>query len=115
MLHFRTDRTDPKPILTKSWKPAEGKERWPHARAAVIAFGEGQGTILHVCIAKNMRETLGKPKAANQSIPTDAEIEAEARQEAAWAGQREAEERWRTELRPRALRLRRSSRGRRRL
>jgi hypothetical protein len=51
-LHFHTDRSDPKPVLAKSWKPAEGKGRCPHARPAVIALGEGQGTFLHVCIAK---------------------------------------------------------------
>ena len=108
-LHFHTDRSDPKPILAKSWKPAEGKERCPHARPAVIALGEGQGTFLHVCIAKKTCEKhWGKAKTAKESIPTDAEIEAEAarkRQEAAWARQRAAEERWRNQLRPRALRL----------
>jgi ParB/RepB/Spo0J family partition protein len=108
-LHFHTDRSDPKPVLAKSWKPAEGKGRCPHARPAVIALGEGQGTFLHVCIAKKTcQKHWGKPKSGKQSIPTDAEIETEAarkRQEAAWARQRAAEERWRTELRPRALRL----------
>jgi ParB/RepB/Spo0J family partition protein len=108
-LHFHTDRSDPKPILAKSWKPAEGKERCPHARPAVIALGEGQGTFLHVCIAKKTcQKHWGKPKAKKDAIPTDAEIEADAaqkRQEAAWARQRAAEERWRTELRSRALRL----------
>jgi ParB/RepB/Spo0J family partition protein len=108
-LHFHTDRSDPKPILAKSWKPAEGRERCPHARPAVIALGEGQGKFLHVCIAKKTCERhWGKPKAPKQSIPTDAEIEAEAerkRQEAAWARQLAAEERWRTALRPHALQL----------
>jgi ParB/RepB/Spo0J family partition protein len=108
-LHFHTDRADPKPILAKSWKPAEGKDRCAHARPAVIALGEGQGTFLHVCVAKKACEKhWGKAKATKDAIPTDAEIEADAarkRQEAAWARQRAAEERWRTELRPRALRL----------
>ena len=108
-LHFHTDRSDPKPILAKSWKPAEGKDRCPHARPAVIALGEGQGTFLHVCIAKKTCEKhWGKPKGAKPSIPTDAEIEADAarkRQEAAWARQRAADERWRTVLRPQALQL----------
>lgn len=107
-LHFHTDKTEPKPILTKSWKPADGKNRCPHARPAVIALGEGQGTFLNVCIAKKACEKhWGKPKAKN-AIPTEAEIEAETarkRQEAQWARQREAEERWRTVLRPRALQL----------
>src|SRR5687768_2766549 len=81
---------------------SEGKERCPHARPAVIALGEGQGTFLHVCIAKKTcQKHWGKPKAEKNAIPTDAEIEADAarkRQEAAWARQRAAEERWRTEL-----------------
>jgi ParB/RepB/Spo0J family partition protein len=108
-LHFHTDKTEPKPILAKSWKPADGKNRCPHARPAVIALGEGQGTFLNVCIAKKTcQKHWGKPKAAKNSIPTDAEIEADAerkRQEAQWARQREAEERWRTQLRPQALQL----------
>ena len=108
-LHFHTDRSDPKPILAKSWRPADGKERCPHARPAVIALGEGQGTFLHVCIAKKRCEKhWAKPRGTQPSIPTDAEIEAQAartRQEAAWARQRAAEEQWRTVLRPHALRL----------
>jgi ParB/RepB/Spo0J family partition protein len=108
-LHFHTDKGEPKPILAKSWKPADGKNRCPHARPAVIALGEGQGTFLNVCIAKKAcQKHWGKPKATKSSIPTDAEIEADAerkRQEAQWARQREAEERWRTQLRPRALQL----------
>jgi hypothetical protein len=108
-LHFHTDRSDPKPVLAKSWKPAEGKDRCAHARPAVIALGEGQGTFLHVCIAKKACEKhWGKPKGGKPSIPSDAEIEADAarkRQEAAWARQRAAEERWRTVLRPHALQV----------
>jgi ParB/RepB/Spo0J family partition protein len=69
-LHFHTDRSDPKPILAKSWKPAEGKERCPHARPAVIALGEGQGTFLHVCIAKKTcQKHWGKPKAEKTRSP----------------------------------------------
>jgi hypothetical protein len=33
-LHVHTDVTDPKPILAKSWKPADGKARCAHARLA---------------------------------------------------------------------------------
>jgi hypothetical protein len=42
-LHFHADKTDPKPILAKSWQPADGKDRCQHARPAVIVLGEGQG------------------------------------------------------------------------
>lgn len=71
--------------------------------------GRRAGQFLHVCIAKKTcQKHWGKPKATKGTIPTDAEIETEAarkRQEAVWARQREAEERWRTTLRPRALQL----------
>ena len=63
----------------------------------------------NVCVAKKTcQKHWGKPKAAKNAIPTEAEIEAEGarkRQEAQWARQREAEEQWRTVLRPRALQL----------
>ena len=108
-LHFHTDKSDPKPILAKSWKPADGKDRCPHARPAVIALGEGQGTFLQVCIAKKTcQKHWGKPQAKATGIPTDSEIEAEAarkRQEAAIARERANQERWRNELRLHALRL----------
>ena len=55
-LTFHTDRSDPKPILAKSWKRAEGKDRCKHARPGVIVLGPGQGTFLQVCIAKKACE-----------------------------------------------------------
>ena len=107
-LHFHTDRTDPKPILAKSWKPAEGKARCQHARPGVIVLGDGQGTFLQVCIAKKQcQKHWGRPKSkpASEAV-TDAKAdEARQRQEAAWAKQQADAERWRTELRPRAVRL----------
>lgn len=106
---WSSDRSDPKPVLAKSWKPAEGKDRCPQARPAVIALGEGQGTFLHVCIAKKACEKhWGQSKRETPAIPTNSEIEAEAaqkRREAAIARERANQERWRTELRPRALRV----------
>lgn len=107
-LHFHTDKTDPKPILAKSWKPAEGKERCAHARPGVIVLGEGQGTFLQVCIAKKECEKhWGRPKQTGPGSKPDPAGEAEARrqQEEAWARQRAEQERWRTELRPRAVQL----------
>lgn len=107
-LHFHTDRTDPKPILAKSWKPADGEARCQHARPGVIVLGEGQGTFLQVCIAK---KACQKHWARPKSEPTDkggsnnkAE-EARRKQEEAWEKQRAETERWRVELRPRAVRL----------
>ena len=106
-LHFHTDRTDPKPILAKSWKPADGKDRCPHARPGVIVLGEGQGTFLQVCIAKKeCQKHWARPK-PNPAAQREGEKDAKARerQEEAWAKQRAETERWRTELRPRAVRL----------
>jgi hypothetical protein len=104
-LHFHTD---PKPILAKSWKPADGKARCQHARPGVIVLGEGQGTFLQVCIAK---KACQKHWARAKSEPTDkggsdnkAE-EARRKQEEVWEKQRVETERWRTELRPRAMRV----------
>lgn len=107
-LHFHTDKTDPKPILTKSWKTAEGKHRCEHARPGVIVLGEGQGTFLQVCIAKKQCEKhWGRPRGttSKQSEDDAAQMEARRQQEDAWAKQREEQERWRKELRPRAVRL----------
>jgi ParB/RepB/Spo0J family partition protein len=107
-LHFHTDKADPKPILAKSWKPAEGKQRCAHARPGVIVLGDGQGTFLHVCIAKKQCEKhWGRPKDAAPRRTGDEAEHAEARrqQEEAWAKQRAEQERWRNELRPRAVRL----------
>ena len=107
-LHFHTDKADPKPILAKSWKPAEGKQRCAHARPGVIVLGDGQGTFLQVCIAKKQCDKhWGRPKDAAPRRTEDEAEHAEARrqQEEAWARQRAEQERWRNELRPRAVRL----------
>lgn len=107
-LHFHTDKADPKPILAKSWKPAEGKDRCKHARPGVIVLGEGQGAFLQVCIAKKQCEKhWGRPKATTSNPRPDEAEQAAARrqQEEAWAKQRADQERWRTELRPRAVQL----------
>jgi hypothetical protein len=107
-LHFHTDKADPKPILAKSWKSAEGKQRCKHARPGVIVLGEGRGTFLQVCVAKKQCEKhWGRPKDAAPRRTEDGATQAEARrqQEEAWAKQRAETERWRKELRPRAVRL----------
>jgi ParB/RepB/Spo0J family partition protein len=51
-LHFHTDRREPKPILARSWKLAEGKHKCHYARPAVIELGEQQGRFIQVCIEK---------------------------------------------------------------
>ncbi len=107
-LHFHTDKADPKPILAKSWKPADGKHRCEHARPGVIVLGDGQGTFLQVCIAKKVcGKHWGRPKPAASGPTPDQTEQADARrqQEETWAKQRADAERWRNELRPRAVRL----------
>ena len=59
-LHFHTDKADPKPILAKSWKPADGKDRCEHARPGVIVLGRRAGHVpagLHR--QEGVREALG--------------------------------------------------------
>jgi hypothetical protein len=88
-LTFHTDRTDPKPILAKSWKRAEGKDRCKHARPGVIVLGPGQGTFLQICIAKKACERhwrTSKPAAP-------------------LAAQQAAQEKWQQELRIPAIRV----------
>ena len=64
-LHFHTDKADPKPILAKSWKPADGKDRCAHARPGVIVLGRRAGHVpagLHR--QEGVREALGSSEAA---------------------------------------------------
>jgi hypothetical protein len=71
-------------------------------------LGEGQGTFLQVCTAKKQCDKhWGRPKDAAERRTEDETEHAEARrqQEEAWAKQRAEQERWRNELRPRAVRL----------
>jgi hypothetical protein len=108
-LHFHTDRTDPKPILSKSWKAVEGKERCQYARPGVIVLGEGQGSFVQVCIEKKKcKKHWVQTVPADRAVRAKDEIEARAareRQEAAWAKQRQEAERWRNDLRLRAITL----------
>jgi hypothetical protein len=71
-------------------------------------LGEGQGTFLQVCIAKKQCEKhWGRSKSSTSRHTEDEAAQAESRrkQEEAWAKQRADQERWRKELRPRAVRL----------
>lgn len=108
-LNFHTDRTDPKPILAKSWKRAEGKDRCKHARPGVIVLGPGQGTFLQVCIAKKACERHWRtPKPATHVAVTATDLKrAAARREEdeQRAAQQAAQEKWQQELRIPAIRL----------
>ena len=42
-LHNHTDARDPKPILVRSWKLADGKHKCAHARPGVIVLGDNRG------------------------------------------------------------------------
>ena len=102
-LHFHTDKADPKPILAKSWKPAEGKDRCSHARPGVIVLGEGQGTFLQVCIAKKTCEKHWGRRAGARSGARPRTDGPGRRpgvsRKPTWAKQREDQEQWRTDLR----------------
>jgi ParB/RepB/Spo0J family partition protein len=64
-LHFHTDRADPKPILSQSWRDASGRNKCAHAQAGVIVLGEGRGTFIQVCIAKKKCSKHWAPKKAS--------------------------------------------------
>lgn len=107
-LLVHTDRRDPKPILAKSWKAAEGKERCKHARPGVILLGDRQGTFLQVCVAKKACQKHWPRPSANSPTRTPADRkadEARQRQHAEWEKRQAEAERWRKDLRPRAVRL----------
>jgi ParB/RepB/Spo0J family partition protein len=108
-LTFHSDRSDPKPILAKSWKRAEGKDRCRHARPGVIVLGPGQGTFLQVCIAKKACDKhWAKPKqtTAVAASAQDLKRAAERREEEERRVAQQAErEKWQQELRIPAIRL----------
>jgi ParB/RepB/Spo0J family partition protein len=108
-LTFHADRSDPKPILAKSWKRAEGKDRCRHARPGVIVLGPGQGTFLQVCIAKKACDKhWAKPKQAAAAAVSAQDLKraAERREEEERRAAQQAErEKWQQELRMPAIRL----------
>ncbi len=66
-----TPTTDPKPILAKSWKPADGKDRCAHARPGVIVLGRRAGHVpagLHR--QEGVPEALGTSEACGLSDAT---------------------------------------------
>jgi hypothetical protein len=73
-LHNHTDTRDPKPILVRSWKLADGKHKCAHARAGVIVLGDNRGTLLQVCIEKKRcKKHWGAPASPKQSDDTERE------------------------------------------
>ena len=66
-LHNHTDAREPKPILVRSWKLAEGKQKCAHARPGVIVLGDNRGDLLQVCIEKKKcKKHWGAPASAAQ-------------------------------------------------
>ncbi len=108
-LNHHMDRTDPKPILAKSWREiTDDSDRCAHTEPAVIVLGERQGTYIKVCVAKRTCRRHWPDAGAAKKPRTVADVEAELaslkRQDEQRARSRE-QTRWRDELRPRALKL----------
>lgn len=93
-LHFHTDRADPKPILSQSWRDASGKNKCAHAQAGVIVLGEGRGTLLQVCVAKKKcNKHWPTRKAATDQKRVDRETQMKAAEEREREYRRQEEER----------------------
>lgn len=64
-LTHHTDTREPKPILARSWKLADGRQKCSFARAGVIVLGEERGRLVQVCIEKKRcRKHWGRPATA---------------------------------------------------
>ena len=98
-LTHHTDVRDPKPILARSWKLAEGRASCAFARPGVIVLGEDRGRLVRACVEKKRcRKHWGRPSAhAEQAAQTKSEAERGIRE-------REHAERerrfWQEQLRP---------------
>lgn len=102
--HYHTDTREPKPILARSWKPAEGRAKCTHARPGVIVLGEDRGRLLHVCIdKKGCTKHWGKRVPADRSAETAAAKAAADRQATERARAERERVFWDTQLRPALL------------
>lgn len=103
-LTHHTDAREPKPILARSWKLADGRNKCPFARPGVIVLGEDRTRLVQVCIEKKQcRKHWGRPAravAAEQKAQAQAETDRAAREQ-----QRAERERrlWLEHLRPALL------------
>jgi ParB/RepB/Spo0J family partition protein len=109
-LNYHTDRSDPMPILAKSWHEITGEDdRCGYAKPAVIVLGDRQGTYVKVCVAKrNCHQHWPITSGPAERPRTVAEVEGELaslKQQEANRAQSREDARWRNELRPRALKL----------
>lgn len=98
-LTHHTDVRDPKPILARSWKLAEGRASCGFARPGVIVLGEDRGRLVRVCVEKKRcRKHWARPSVrAEQAAQSESEAERASRE-------REHAERdrqfWQEQLRP---------------
>jgi ParB/RepB/Spo0J family partition protein len=105
-LHFHTDRADPKPILSQSWRDASGKNRCAHAQSGVIVLGEGRGTFLQVCVAKkkcNKHWPARKTATAQNREEREAQLKAAEEREREYRRQEEERQFQRQTLTPAVL------------
>jgi hypothetical protein len=83
-LHNHTDARDPKPILVRSWKLADGKHKCAHARPGVIVLGDNRGTLLRVCIEKKRcQKHWGAPASPKQADNSERDEKRRAEEERA--------------------------------
>jgi ParB/RepB/Spo0J family partition protein len=106
-LHTHTDAREPKPILVRSWKLAEGKQKCAHARPGVIVLGDNRGALLQVCIAKKAcKKHWEAPAPATNGATAERDEKRRAEEERA-ARERERLERerrfWNEQLQPALL------------
>jgi hypothetical protein len=107
-LNFHTDRSDPRPLLAKSWHEiTDDADRCAYIKPAVIVLGERQGTYIKVCVSKRNCHRHWPTSGAAKKPRTVADVEAELaslkRVEEQNARSRE-DSRWQDELRACALR-----------
>lgn len=98
-LTHHTDVRDPKPVLARSWKLAEGRASCAFARPGVIVLGDDRGRLVRACVEKKRcRKHWGRPAAhTEQAAQTKSEAERVAR--AREHAERERQF-WQEQLRP---------------
>lgn len=98
-LTHHTDVRDPKPILARSWKLAEGRASCAFARPGVIVLGEDRGRLVRACVEKKRcRKHWARPSVvAKQTAHTKSEAERAERERERAERERQF---WQEQLRP---------------
>jgi ParB/RepB/Spo0J family partition protein len=104
-LHNHTDAREPKPILVRSWKLADGKHKCAHARPGVIVLGDNRGELLQVCIEKKKcKKHWGAPASPNRTDHSERDEQRRAEEERATRERIERERRfWSEHFQPAVL------------